>query len=633
MLLFGITSRSAALSRAAFSRTALLSLFALGASVSPFTLDLPSGSLPRLASSIAKARENVAISRIEIPTANAGTFILSDIRVTGSSLTRAEFEALFQPESAKALTGRLARFDADTMSIGALEWRLDNEAIAITTRYERLEARDIRAGSIARIEIAGGKQLSVAKTGPHKDQDTSASFGRTTIDALNLAGTMRWLTDADPSGNAPMVALHGPYSIQSMEISGKDFSARTGLGSVSGFQARLARKPVLDIAAGFMTLAKSAEKPAPELGVGFLADLIDVYSSFEMGEGKVETMALAGKDARTGTAFAATAGPMTFSGGAKAGGRVEAIDMRLAEGFAKIGSSRFEGDGYALLFAGLAKAALAGEAAGKASPEEITRLEAALKGLALRDIAMGIDGLDVDLPPGEKDKGKERVKFTLAGFETRAGGFVGAVPTAIEMKLDRFRMPIPANTKDKGLRDLKEFGLAALDLTMGLHARYDEGKSTLALNDASVFLANLGKVALKAELGNVPKSFFENPQASWALALMGGTIRNARISIENNGGGLEKVIAKTAKDQKKSPEQFRVEIATMGPALIGAFMADHPDAGKLADALGTFLKSLGALDLAARSANGTGIGFADFAAAGGNPAAILAKLRFDVTAK
>ncbi|MCA1998524.1 MAG: hypothetical protein LDL25_01925 [Hyphomicrobiales bacterium] len=621
-----VPARPLPAARAPLPRLALAVALALGASALPFRIDLSGGIA--LAPLVAAARENVSIDKIEIDT-KAGKVVLGDLRVTGSSLARGEIEAIFRAASARDLGDRLAKFDAESLRIGTIRWLQDNESFSGETVYENVEARGIRAGAIGRLEIAGAKGNSVMKLGKQKDKPTRVALGRMAIDAFDLTAVARWITDADPTGKAPMKALHGPYSIESMEITGPEITMRANRTTVSGIKARLPRKPIVDMINVLGELAKQEGKEKPQLSIAALAEIIDVWTSFEMGEGRIEGIAFGGKDEK-GNAFAATIGPVTFAGGAKAGGGTEAIDIRAADGFFKIKSSRFEGDGYAALFAGLAKAALAGEQGQKASLDERTRLETALKDLVLRDLVFAIGGIEADLPDTKAKS--ERVKFTLAGFEMRAGSFVGAIPTAIGLKLANFRMPVPANSKDDGIRTLREIGLDTLDLTTGIDARWDESKKTLAINDVSVNIAQLAKLALKAELGNIERKLFEDPQANWALAMMSGTIRSANVALEN-GGGLDKLVAKTAKDQKKTPDQLRVEMQTMGPAIIGAFLSNHPDAAKLAEALGSFLKTLGALNLTARAANGDGLTFTDFATASGNPAAILSKIRFDVSAR
>lgn len=613
---------------ASLSRVALAAALGLLASASPLALRHDAHHGIALRAVTAQAAESFAIDKVEVDT-KAGKLALQDIRVTGSSLSRSEVEALFKVANVKELAERLAKFDAESIVIGSMRWQQDNEAVKGDTIYEKIQASGIKAGAIARIEFGGAKATSTARAGKQKDIETKMTMGRMTLDALDLTAMARWIVDSDPTGAAPMKLIHGTYVIDSMEMSSPVFTARINKVTLSGFKARLPRKPIVDMVGTLSEMQKSDGSPKPELSIGTLTDLLDVWTSFEMGDGRIEGMAIGGKDDK-GTAFAATVGPIRFSGGANAGGTSDGIDIRAADGFFKIGGSRFEGDGYGLVFAGLASAALNGEQGKSAKPEERAKLEAVMKGMKLRDLLFAFSNVDADLPDSKAKA--ERVRFQIAGFETRVGSYVGAIPTTSSVKLTSFKMPVPANSKDEGLKTLRELGLDTLDLSFGIDARWDEPKKTFSLADASVSVLKLAKVGLKGELGNIDKSLFDDPMSNWPLAMTSGTVRNLSISIEN-AGGLDKLIAKTAKDQKKTPEQLRVEIQTMGPAIIGAFMANHPDAAKLAEALTTFLKTLGSLSLTARAANGDGLNFTDFASASGNPAALLSKLRFDVSAK
>ncbi|HUN12080.1 MAG TPA: hypothetical protein PLE50_07395, partial [Rhabdaerophilum sp.] len=98
----------------------------------------------------ALAKENVLIEKIEIPVA-FGTITLNQVSVTGSSLSKADIEALFRANSLNGLAAKLETFDADRMAIRSIVMTVKAENNGSTTTYENIEASPIRKGVIEKI--------------------------------------------------------------------------------------------------------------------------------------------------------------------------------------------------------------------------------------------------------------------------------------------------------------------------------------------------------------------------------------------------------------------------------------------------------------------------------------------------
>lgn len=605
----------------------------LATALSPLALPLLPDHGGRIGIVSAAARENLKIDRIEIPVKN-GAVILSDISATGSTLSRAEFEALLRTDSLNGLVDRLQKLDAEKIAIGSFEWRFKDASQDMVTTYQGLEMTGIRGGMFDFVSMTGGKQVAKILGSDKKIVSNSEGvFGKMTIEKFDATGIARWLTEADPTGKAPMKQLHGRYEIGAMNVKSDDVTVEIGPSYATGFHARLPRQPI----SGIIALAGEAGANPKDnaRNLKFLAATLDAYSSFQFGEGGLGGMKISGKDRKSGQDFTATLGKMTFNGGAKASFVANDFEVKASDGGFRAKKFGMEGDAYAVIITALEKimGAEAGKGAAPAEVEEVRKLIAeAAKDIAPKDIAFRIEGIDGDFPPAKNAKNKDRVKFSMNAFEARMGGFVGAVPSRLDYSLSALKIPVPADSTDQGIRTLRELGLDVLDLSARIKGTWDEAKTRFVVDDINAELGKFGRVGLKGEFGNIPRTLFEKPQESWMFVLMGGNVQNISLAIDNKGG-IEKLIAKAAADQKAPPEQFKMQLSAIAPALIGAYLAGHPDGPALADAITNFIRMPGTLNITARADSPSGISMADFTASGGNPGILLKKVKIEAVAK
>lgn len=582
----------------------------------------------------AQAQQNVTIDKIELPLSGS-TVVLNGISVSGSSLGKADLEGLFKAKTLNGAAELLQRFNAEKFTISSIEFRMKTEIQDVLTVYEGLEAGRIKAGSAEKLTIKGGKQTGSVKA-DKAGQSIDTRFGRFTVDTFDMTAMVRWFLDSDPTGKAPMKMLHGRYEMASMDMMIEDMKFSIGKMTGSGFEARLARKAPIE----FIALAeKSTAKPGDtKAALPMMTALVDMYSAFTFGSGEIDGFTLSGKDKKTGADIKGSSGKMVFVGGASPSFAMNDFSINAADGFMKFKKLGFEGDFYGWAIGG-AMQAMQSELADKpgdkpgADAAEIASLIAELaKALQKRDVRMVFEGLDADLPPGKDAKSKDRVKMALGTFDARMGGFVGMVPTKIDYSLNGFRMPVPANSKDQGLQTLRELGIDVIDLSMKIKGTWDEAKTRFVVDDVNADLGKMAKVGLKAEIGNIPRPLFESPMTAWTYTLLGANAQSLSFAVENRGG-IDKLIAKTAKDQKKSADQFKMELSAIAPAMIGMYMGGHPDGPALADAVTKFVRTPGTLNITLRAKAPGGLTAMELMAAGENPGALLQKIKIDAEAK
>lgn len=633
-----------------------LAALLMATALAPVTLSLIPDSHGRFGIVQAFAKENITIDKIDLPNV-AGGVTLTGLSITGSTLGRAELEALLKSSGIAGLADKLEKFDADRMAIGSIEWRMTSPKQEMTTVYEGFEATNIKAGAIERLVMKGGRQSGKMKAG-EKMQNTETLIGKLSMETIDLAGLFRWMGTSDPTGKAPMKVLHGRYDLESMDIKMEDATVHIGRMMAAGFKARLAKQApsdIMEIAADTATKADS-----PENGMKLLSFFLNVYPSFEFGGGEVDGARVVAKDKTSGVTFTGGMGKITFAGGAAPLFSISDIAFKASDpagkedGSFSIRKVAQQGDMYTLMMLGMKEAfTLTPDKDGKKSPEA-QKADAALrqsvadaaKGMTIKDFGFKLEGIDADFPPA-KDKaaksgsvkagGKDapagdRVKLKLASFDATIASFVNLAPTRVDFVLSNLAVPLPSKSTDPGIASLKAFGIDTVDLSARIKATWDEGKSRFMIDDIMGDMGKFGKVSLKGELGGIQRPLFENPVQNWPVTLMGGNVQSVTIDLENKGG-FEKVLAQAAADQKKTPEQFKLEMSGMAPMILGSVMGGHPDAGALSDAVAKFIRTPGLLHLKASANVPTGITMMDFAAAQSNPTVLLQKLKFEASAK
>lgn len=583
----------------------------------------------------AQAQQKVSISKIEMPTKH-GRLVLNGVSVAGTKLSQADIEGLFKQTALAPVADVLQRFDADSMTVQSIEFHLKTEKQESVTVYEMFETGRIKAGAVEKASLKGGKQTDLMKSGDGKDLKLQTTFGRYAVENFDLTAMVRWLLDSDPTGKAPMKVLHGKYELASIDMDVNGVKVAIGRMQGAGFQARTARKAPVNLIA--MIEASSAKPGDSKAALPLLTAMLDMYSGMTMGEGSIDGFTISGKDPKTGGDIKGSGGKITFVGGANPSFAFNDFSLAAADGFMKFKKIGFEGDFYTLAMLGLGQA-LQSELAAKPGEKNDPQLDEfravvaeASKTLGNRDVRFVFDGLDADLPPGTSAQSKERVKVSLGSFDVRMGGFVGMVPTKIDYALNGFKMPVPADSKDQGIKTLRELGIDVLDLSARIKGTWEEGKTRFLVDDVNFDMAKLAKAGIKAEIGNIPKPLFESPMTAWTYTLLGANAQSLSFSIENRGG-IDNFIAKVAKDQRKSADQFKMELSAIAPAMIGMYLSGHPDGPALADGLTKFIRNPGSLNITLRAKSPGGITAMELMQAGENPGALLQKVKIETQVK
>jgi hypothetical protein len=571
----------------------------------------------------ALAAGDVSLDAITIETA-AGTVKVPKLDVSGTSNSREDIMAVFDLNASTPLSARLAALSATSVSMPELTMESRAGESSSSAVYRDVRISGLNAGVIRSMAASGG-----AFQGAGKDESTVRGvYGPFAASEIDLPLIARFYLEPSPGPAGELKTAYGSFSLDgfagTIARAGKD-QARFAVARMAGkgFKLRPVAEPLLPLAREFAGKQKGdmSEEEQRRLVNG----IVDFYDSigiefmeasdisFEAGNGDGK-----GKIAR-----------IAFTG-AQVGKvnevRVENLDVTAKEGYGRIGLISHSGWSYKTTLAALK------EAFGKpgASPADINprAFVPELGTITVRDV-------DFDVPDAAgraTDPKAPNIKLGLKGFEIQATDPLMGVPTALRVSTDRLTMPILPGDKKDGLKDLAAMGYKELDLSSAIDARWSEGTGDLSLNQVSLQGVNMGGVTLKGTIGNIAKDVFTGDATTAQIALLGATVKQASLVVENKGL-FEKALEYQAKGSKKSPDQLRKELAAAAQVGIPAMLGNSPNAKQLATALAKFVAKPGRLTVSAKARDPGGLGLADFASASGDPRALLEVVTITATAE
>ncbi|MEM1046164.1 MAG: hypothetical protein AAGL24_08435 [Pseudomonadota bacterium] len=182
---------------------------------------------------------------------------------------------------------------------------------------------------------------------------------------------------------------------------------------------------------------------------------------------------------------------------------------------------------------------------------------------------------------------RQQPPLSLGLYRLQQSGFIGAVPTSLQMKLEALDLPV-ALIQDPVTRDvLTAIGKNVLKLAGDLSLSWNETSQDLTLHTLDLSMQEGANLSFKAGLSGLPKAALQNTEAlQQAIATV--TVNNADLSVRD-APVVTALIEHFAKASNLSPEAMRAELLrgvsqAAGPlqstiffqeaqAALGAFMA------------------------------------------------------------
>ncbi|HEX8666337.1 MAG TPA: hypothetical protein VF744_20155 [Beijerinckiaceae bacterium] len=537
------------------------------------------------------------------------------VEVAGSSLSRADLMGLFDKDAGD-LAGRLARLSAKQVRVPELVVEQTLAGQRQVTRYRNIAIDSVTQGRVAAVSSEGASFES--KGGPGAGTGT---MGRMTLTDLDLPEIARVYSERAPSPPGPLKKVYGGFTLDDLTIATED-GPQVKVARIAGkdFSARPTKDSWTETMKAFAT-AEALDKATPAEQARVFGAVADVFDSMEVGLVEATGIDIAepkGKDKAAGRIAR-----IAYAGGAgkPADVRMERFEIVADKGRAKIDLIAFTGFSFASTFRGLR------DLGGK-PPTDLDM--ATLRQLIPTIGTIRMSGIDFDVPDDKKGPAAENIKFSLKDMEVTADQPINGIPTNMRLGLDRFRMPIPPGTTEEGLKDIAALGYTELDMSWVTAAAWNAPTNELLVREVSVRGAGMGATNLRATLGGVTRDVFSTDNAMALVALMGATVKNADLTIEN-GGLFEKLLDQEAKKQRKSVDALRTEFGMAAAVAVPAMLGGSGQAKAIGQAVARFVAKPGKLSLSAKTKDPAGLGLADFAL--GEPGAILDKLEVTATAE
>lgn len=558
------------------------------------------------------------------------TLRMPRILVSGTDLDQATIARIFDKAATQPLSERLAALTASAVRIPELTMEQTVGDMQQTVTYHDIEMRDIRAGVISAIAVPRATMRIDGK----KEGLTTGSMGPITIDDFDTVQTARVYGEKAGPGDTDPKRLYGAFSVENFSmrdakgnevgvarISGRDFKARPTADSWLGTIDALGKVD------DFEKLS-SAERKA------FFMRLVDMMTAFEIGGFEASGFTFKGKDEKKGEPIDGEMERIAMSADAT-GPSFSVTGMRFVTPDAEM---RFGGMSFSeIVWRPMLERLKEALAAPDTDFEDLD----ARKFVPLIGHAR-IEAIDIDIPADEDEprrgkdkravKAGERIKMAIGAIDLKAGNIVDDIPTELGARVDHFAMALPAGTDKDGLKELRAMGYEALDLSFALDAAWAPDKQELAVKTLSFNGKDMGAVTLSALLGNVTKDIFSSDEAIQQVALMSATAKRLSFAVEN-GGIFERFLEQEAKKQKRKPDDLRKEYGMGAAIVVPAFLGNSEGARTLANAVARFVAKPGALNVTATANNAGGLGLADFAAAGGEPATLFEQVTIEAKAE
>ncbi len=282
----------------------------------------------------------------------------------------------------------------------------------------------------------------------------TTSIGKLLVTDYDFAGLVRFVYGTAQPGETPK-QISGPSTLENWH-SADAGGVEVNVGHVSAGAVRA--RPLVTPLADLVPALKQAMLPdktlAPAAAAKMVSVLADFYDAVAFDGASLSDITVKVPDPSFKNASI-----QTVKLGAMANSRItewsiEGLDVSAAGGHVKLGRGAFLGLDLKPFLASLSALTKSGELN-----------EDAMKNLDWRTAvphldAIEVSALDVDIPQGSSPQ-----SFKLAGYEIKLGNYVGAIPTSLQSRLDRFAAD--ASSLKSEAAELLQLGYKAVDFSTG----------------------------------------------------------------------------------------------------------------------------------------------------------------------
>jgi hypothetical protein len=554
--------------------------------------------VPLWSAALAQSVESFSLENVSF-TFGGASYEIPRVELTGVTASRAEVEALFSSASTEPLMQRLKKVNARQISIPEASVRQTFGRDTLTGSYRNIVLTDITGGRIASTTVE-------ATAAESKNAETTVliSAGRATLSDMDVGALANLYETKAENTSAPLSRIYGAFSVDNIDVTDSKEGVNFKIARLSGrdFLAR----PTRDSWGGTGTLlAELGDKGevAPDDISRVAALYSDLMGAFNMGLVEATGIEIKGSaDQPKGKDSVGRIGRIAYTGSAgsqPAEFRIEGMDFGKQDSHVRIAAVSLTGFSIAPTLEGL-------ENIGKSPLDKFTT--EALRSLIPTLGTLRISGVDLDVPDDEStDDRPQRIRYTVKDVALTADRPVNGIPTNIRLDQSDVVFKVPENTDNLVANEILALGYTTLGSSSLIAATWNEASSAIDLQELSVDVQDMGRVSLKGLIGNADRDLFSTDNGTALGALMGLKARSVDLVIEDKGF-VSRYFAKTAKEQKTSPDSLRRSYAGAAPAIISSMIGNSEQAKAVGRAVSRFITQPGKLTISVQPKNPSGLG-------------------------
>lgn len=284
---------------------------------------------------------------------------------------------------------------------------------------------------------------------------------------------------------------------------------------------------------------------------------------------------------------------MVYEGGAKNRFAIEGLESRMNNETTRIGAIVFDD----FSFEPTISAALAALAAKDGQEPPVANFLPRLGSFAIKDL--NVSGSKVSGYGGDA-----ALQSLTIAFDNPMGG----TPTGLRLSFAGLSAAIDKN--DPSAAELLALGYQTIDASGTLDMKIEKARDVLTFRELSLQMKNIGTVHLTGSVGGIAAVMDAKDSDEAALAGLGLTVHALGIGIANDGL-FERVMAKTAKDTGKAPEQVKREMTSLAALGLPGLIGSSPQAKAISSAALQFLNKPERIVFALKAKSPDGLGLAD----------------------
>ena len=567
-----------------------------------------------IGSALAQSAGNVTIENIEVVSAT-GTLRIPSITFQGATLSRDELTAILSGTGDGPLWQRLSRISAQSMAAPTVEISYDVDGISQSLTYSNMSATSIVDGRIAQMSAESGSFEIEANDG-----SGTGEMGRTSVSGLDVPHLVRFYTEAAVAGEPnPHRTVYESVSVDAFQFSdGEEVEMRIARISGSEVSVRLLDQ-TFDMIMTDMSELEGRDDLSREEAMKLISIMVDMFDSVGFGNMEATAISLRNLEDEDITITIDRMAMSNMEGSAVLTGAIEGVAVDTPQGSVSIDSMSSEGFSFTPMR----------EAFATMQANPATQLDRNTALSLLPDFGtFRISGVNSNFT---MDDSGDDITFSMREMEITATEPRGGIPTNGRFAFEKIAFDLPADTGEESIERLRELGYERINVSGAVAARWNQPANELVISEVSFSGEDMGSIALRGVLGSMSENIFSPNQAVAMVALMGGTVKNLHLMIDNEGLA-ERVIEMQAKDMGTTADALRMQFGMMATAMLPAMLGNSEQARALSQAIGQFVASPGELEISATAKENGGIAFTEFLSIS-QPAALLEKIDLSATSR